>query len=47
MEALVGVALADGVITKSEKRDLDDVVRLLGIPIGTLDALISDRRSPA
>jgi DNA polymerase-3 subunit epsilon len=41
MEALVVAALEDSVITLTERRDLNDVALLLGIPIGTLDGIIS------
>ena len=45
MNALVVAALSDDVITDNERRDLVDVASLLGIPLGTLDALISSHRS--
>ncbi len=47
MEALVAVALDDDVITSAERSDLDDVARLLGVPMGTLDGLIVARTTMA
>jgi DNA polymerase-3 subunit epsilon len=41
VDALVATALADGIVTEAERRDLLDVARLLGIPTGTLDAIIT------
>jgi DNA polymerase III epsilon subunit family exonuclease len=40
LDALVRTGLADGGLTANEQQDLDDVARLLGVPSGTLDALI-------
>ena len=40
-EALVAAALEDSVVTGSERADLEDVARLLGVPAGTLDALVA------
>jgi DNA polymerase III subunit epsilon len=41
LEALAAAALADGIVTTTERRDLNDVARLLGIPLGTLEALMA------
>jgi DNA polymerase III subunit epsilon len=41
LEALVAAAVADGVVTSTERRDLNDVARLLGVPMGTLNALLA------
>jgi DNA polymerase-3 subunit epsilon len=45
MDALVVAALSDGAISSSERRDLNDVGRLLGIPLGTVDAIIVSKSS--
>jgi DNA polymerase-3 subunit epsilon len=42
LDALVRAALDDQVITSTERIDLGDVARLLGIPRGTLDALVGE-----
>jgi len=41
LEALVAAAVADAVVTSTERRDLNDVARLLGVPMGTLNALLA------
>jgi DNA polymerase III epsilon subunit-like protein len=41
LDALVRAALDDGVITSTERIDLVDVARLLGITQGSLDALVA------
>ena len=45
LEALGQAALADGVVTESEQRDLDEVTKLLGFDQQTLSAVLEEARN--
>lgn len=48
LQALAQAALADGVVTESEQRDLNEVTKLLGFDQHTLSAVLEEaRRNPS